>query len=536
MGNRTPHSRLVSGRRVVALAAALALTALAGCTTPAPSASPGGSGSPTAALSAKTLTIAAYPELITLDPTAQAPAASAQAQLFNVYETLLKINSEGVPQPLLAQRWEVSPDGRTYTFYLNPTAKFASGKQVTAEAVAQNIDRVRTGGSVGGKAVTAPDGTPVPVGAKYTTWMKPVESATAVDATTLKVTLTRPSNTWLYAMGDTPGLIADPDGFGTLASASAGSGPYQVKEWRKGDSLVLERNPGYWGTLGRFDTVTFKYISDPNAMNSALLAGTIDIIANEQAPDSLVQFADTSRFTVVEGSTNAEVTMSMNNASPALKDVRVRRAIAMAIDKKKVLTDVQGGRGVVIGSMAVPTDPYYEDLSGVNAYNPEQAKALLKEAGATDLTLRFRPANLPYATAAATDITAMLKAVGITVVLEPQPWPNWVQQVFVGKDYDLTIVAHVEARDLNTYDNSQFPTYYWGYASPTFNKLWLDADQAPREQYPDLMKKAARQLADDAPSVWLYMMPNLVVTKATVTGVGQNQTTDSFDVTTIATR
>jgi len=536
MGNRTPKSRHVLGRRVAALAVASALASLAACTTPTPpGSSPGASGGPTAAPATKTLTIAANPELITLDPTAQAPAASAQAQLFNVYETLLKINSEGDPQPLLAQRWEVSPDGRTYTFYLNPTAKFASGKQVTAEAVAKNIDRIRTG-QVDGRPVTAPDGTPVPVGAKYASWMKVVESATAVDDTTLKVTLTRPSNTWLYAMGDTPGLIADPDGFATLATKSAGSGPYQVKEWRKGDSLVLERNPGYWGTPGRFDTVTFKYIADPNATNSALLAGTIDVIANEQAPDSLAQFADTSRFTIVEGATNAEVTMSMNNASPALKDVRVRRAIAMAIDKKKVLADVQAGRGAIIGSMAVPTDPYYEDLTGVNAYNPEQAKALLKEAGATDLTLRFRPANLPYATAAATDITAMLKAVGITVVLEPQPWPNWVQQVFVGKDYDLTVVAHVEARDLNTYDNSQFPTYYWGYASPTFNQLWLAADQAPREQYPELMKKAARQLADDAPSVWLYMMPNLVVTKATVTGVGQNQTTDSFDVTTIATR
>ena len=536
MGHRTPQSRFASGRRFAALAAALALTALSACTTPAqPSGSPGASSSPTSAPADKGLTIAAYPELITLDPTAQAPAASAQAQLFNVYETLLKINSEGVPQPLLAQRWDVTPDGLTYTFFLNPTAKFASGKQVTAEAVAKNIERVRTG-LVAGQPVLAPGGAKVTVGAKYSAWMKPVASTEAVDATTLKVTLSRPSNTWLYAMGDTPGMIADPDGFGTLASTSAGSGPYQVKEWRKGDSLTLERNTAYWGTPGRFDTVTFKYISDPNAMNSALLAGTIDIIANEQAADSLAQFADPARFTVIEGGTNAEVTMSMNNASPALKDVRVRRAIAMAIDKTKVLQDVQAGRGVIIGSMAVPTDPYYEDLSGVNAYNPEQAKALLKDAGATDLTLRFRPANLPYATAAATDVAAMLQAVGVKVVLEPQPWPNWVQQVFVGKDYDLTIVAHVEARDLNTYDNSQFPSYYWGYANPTFNKLWLDADQASKEQYPELMKKAARQLADDAPSVWLYMMPNLVVTKATVTGVGQNQTTDSFDVTTIATR
>ena len=97
---------------------------------------------------------------------------------------------------------------------------------------------------------------------------------------------------------------------------------------------MLAASPGYWGTRPRLDNVTFRYFADPNAMNAAMLAGDIDVISNLQAPDAVDQFADTSRFTTIDGTTNGEVVLALNNARPALKDVRVRRAISMAIDKK----------------------------------------------------------------------------------------------------------------------------------------------------------------------------------------------------------
>jgi len=471
-----------------------------------------------------------------MDPWHNNAASIPQVLLYNVYETLVKVDSEGDIKPLLAQAWEVSPDQLTYTFHLNPAAKFASGKPVTADAIAKNIERVRTG-QVGGADIKAPDGSVVKVDLKYASAMKVVSDAKASDATTLVVTLTRPSNSWIYSMGDTPGMVADPDGFATLGTASAGSGPYAFQTWKKGDSITLARNHGYWGAPARFDLVTFKYIPDASAMNAAMLGGTLDIIANEQAPDSLAQFqADPSKYTVLEGSSNGEVTMAVNNTSGVLKDVRVRQAIALAIDKKKILADVEAGYGTVLGTMGVPTDPYYQDLSGVNAYDPTQAKALLQAAGVSDLTLRLRPLQVPYASAAANDVAAMLKAVGINVTVEVLPGATWYTSVFKGGDYDLSIVSHAEARDVNIFDTDLFPGYYWHYTSPAFNAAWLAADSAPAADYPAAMKKATKQLADDAAAVWLYMMPNLVVTKATVTGVAENATSDSFDVTTIATR
>lgn len=519
MGAASPTATSRHRRRLSAAGTLVATLLLClACTGPA---TPPASGKPPAS----TLVIGATAQPETMDPMAVAAAAGSQALLYNVYETLVKMAPGGEVQPLLAQRWDISPDRTTYTFHLNPAATFASGARVTAQAVAQNILRVKD------SKVAQQYGTVV--APKLVRQMAVVSAAEAVDERTLTVTLSRPSNVWLYEMSSTAGIVADPAGFRGLAAASAGSGPLTLRAWNKGDSVVLGRNTSYWGTPARFDEVTFKYFADPNAMNSAMMAGQLDIISNLQAPEVLSQFADPSRFKVLEGTTNGEVVLGLNNASTPLKDVRVRRAIAMAIDKRALLDTVWNGKGLVLGTMAVPTDPYYEDLSGINAYNPAEARRLLKAAGyGGGLRLRFKPAALPYASKSAQFIASQLKEVGITAPIEELQFPNrWSDVVYTKADYDMSIVSHVEARDLNTYTN---PAYYWRYNSPTFNRLYAEADRATPQQYPALMKRAARYLAQDAPSVWLFMLPNLVVTKPGVTGVSQDAASLSFDVTTIA--
>lgn len=505
-------------RQVTAAATVLLALVLGACGTAAPP--DDGSQAP-----ARTLSVGATAEPPTMDPMAVPAAAGSQALLYNVYETLVKTDADGKLQPLLAQRWEVSEDRRSYTFALNPAARFADGSQVTGDAVVKNIMRIKD------PKVAAQHGTVV--AAKLVKQMGAVTSAEAPDETTVRVTLARPSNAWLYEMSSTAGMIANPAGFGALASQTAGSGPFALDRWNKGDSVVLKRNEAYWGTPPRFDQVTFRYYADPSAMNAAMLAGQLDIISNLQAPDTIAQFADSARFKTVEGTTNGEVVLGLNNASPALKNVKVRQAIASAIDKRGLLDSVWNGKGQVIGTMTVPTDPYYEDLSGVNAYNPARAKQLLREAGyASGLTLKLKPAALPYATKSAQFVASQLKEVGVTATIEELQFPNrWSDVVYTKADYDMSIVAHVEARDINSYAN---PSYYWRYNNPSFTKLYNDADQAAPDAYPAAMKKTARYLAADAASVWLFVLPNLVVTKPDVTGVSANAPSLSFDVTTIA--
>ena len=506
--SRRAPDRLI-GWGLVAMGLAMML-ALTGCT---------GGASPSASAPVHQLSVAATLEPASMDPWHNTAASIPQVLLYNVYETLVKVNSEGEIKPLLAQAWEVSPDRLSYTFHLNPAAKFASGTPVNAAAVVANIERMKNDPKL---IETLRAQLDVVAGAK------------ALDEHQVEITLKRPSLMWLYDMSSSLGMILDPAFTGDLANATAGSGPYTVKAHNRGQSVILAKSDGYWGTPARFDEVTFRYIADPNAQNAAMLSGDLDVISNLQAPDSLSQFADTSRFTVTKGTTNGEVVLGLNHQSKALSDLKVRQALTMAIDRKALMDTVWNGEGTLIGSMAVPTDPWYEDLSGVNAYDPVAAKELLAEAGyAKGLTLRMRVPVVPYAVKSAQFVASQLRDVGVTVKVEELDFTRWLSEVFTNGDYDLTIVAHVEARDLGKFAN---PNYYWHYGSPEFADLYQQADESSDDQSVAKMKVAVRYLADDCAAIWLFALPNLVITKSTVTGVPANATTLSFDLTTISSR
>src|SRR5664280_1589851 len=330
----------ISRRALLGGTAAIAISAAACSGTSTPSATP------------KTLSVGATLEPPTLDPTMSDAAAIPQLLLYNVYETLVKMDSDGNIKPLLAVRWDVSSDHTSYTFTLQQGAKFASGTAV--------------------------------------------------------VTLSQPSNAWLYSMTSTAGMIVDPAST-DMATKPMGSGPFAFSAWTKGDSITLAKNTKYWGTPGRFDTVTFRYYVDPNAMITAMLSGDLDIISNLQAPQSLSQFADTAKYTVVEGTTTGKVTMGFNHSNPALAQLKVRQAICYAIDRKALLNTVWAGHGQLIGSHAAPTEPYYEDLSNTYPFDPAKAKALLAEAGVANLALRLRVPVTKYATDSATFVQSQLK-------------------------------------------------------------------------------------------------------------------------------
>jgi peptide/nickel transport system substrate-binding protein len=480
--------------------------ALTGCT-----------GGPEATGVVKTLVIGATLEPPTLNPFENTAASIPQVELYNVYETLLKVDSTGQLQPLLAQAWEVSQDRTEYTFHLNPAATFASGNKVDADAVVANIERLQ--------------GDPK-LSETLAAQLKVVAGAEKVDAETVVIKLTRPSMMWLYDMTSTLGMMVDPSSEVDLAKDTAGSGPYQLREYNIGQSVVLEKNPNYWGTPARFDEVTFRYFLDPNAMNAAMLAGDLDIISNLQAPDAMSQFADETRFTTVVGSTNGEVVLGLNHDNPALAKLEVRQAITMAIDRQALMDTVWNGQGTLIGSMTVPTDPWYEDLSGTNPYDPAKAKQLLAQAGyASGLTLKLRVPVVPYATKSAQFVTSALRDIGVTATIEELEFSRWIQEVLVDGNYDLTIVSHVEARDLGKFADS---SYYWHNDDPTFAELYQAADEADSANQVPLMQQAARRLADQAAAVWLFCLPNIVIAKPGLSGIADNMTTLSFDLTTIA--
>ena len=173
--------------------------------------------------------------------------------------------------------------------------------------------------------------------------------------------------------------------------------------------------------------VTFRFINDPAAQVAALLAGDIDGMPRFGAPQSLKQFQGDKRFTVVIGGTEGKTIVAINNRKKPFDDVRVRRAIAAAIDRKAVIDGAMEGYGAPIGSHMVPSDAGYVDLTAVNPYNPEKAKALLKEAGvATPLNVTLTLPPPQYARKGGEIVAAQLAKVGIVAKIENVEWAQWL--------------------------------------------------------------------------------------------------------------
>lgn len=464
-----------------------------------------------------TVSIGATAEPSTLDLTTTSVAAIPQVLLYNVYETLVKVDQDGEVAPSLAESYNRSKDRKTYTFTLREGVKFSNGKALTPEDVVYSFDRVRA------KDSKHP----------FKAQMKPVRDVRAKGDDQVVVTLKHPSNSWLYNMTSATGIIFDENEVDKLATDPVGTGPYEFQSWSRGTSISLAANPDYWGKKPFVQKVVFKYYDDPNAMNNAMLSDDLDVISNVQAPQTLKQFDDRSRFSVTEGTTNGEVVLGMNNASSALKDERVRQAIRYAIDRKALMKTVWSGHGKQIGSMVPPTDPWYEDLSGEFSYDPQKAKQLLKEAGKENLKLEMKLPTLPYATASGQFVASQLKKVGIDCKVSELEFPaRWIDVVFTQSDYDLSIVSHVEPRDIAQYGN---PDYYWHYDDPQVRQWLTKADRGTLEEQNTYMRKVAQRISAKAASDWLFLLPNLVVAQKGVTGYPQNAVTLSFELANLKT-
>ena len=460
-----------------------------------------------------TLTVGAIAEPANLDFTSTEGAAIPQALLYNVYEGLVKLDQAGEIVPALATAMPtVSGDRKTYTFKLRPGVKFSNGETFDSADAKFSLERVKTSWKLQIKAA-----------------FDIITKVEAPDAQTVVVTLSAPSNSWLYTMTSRLGAMFDQKGVGDLANKPVGTGPYVLDEWRKGDSLTLRRNDSYWGTKPALSSVVLRYFKDAAAMNNALLSNSIDVLSTVQAPDTLSQFADTTKYQVIEGTTTGEVVLSMNNGKGLLTDPRVRKAIRLAIDHQALLNTAWAGRGELIGSFVPPTDPWYEDRTGDYKYNPSQAKELLRQAGVADgTTLRFRIPNLPYAVASAQVVKSQLAQVGLTANIDTLEFPAaWLTQVFTNADYDMSIVAHVEPRDMAIFAN---PKYYFRYSDPKYQQLLTEADTGSPEQQTAKLKEAAELLSQDAAADFLFLLPNLIVAKNGVTGLPRNQVSEAFDM------
>jgi peptide/nickel transport system substrate-binding protein len=421
-----------------------------------------------------------------LDPTAAAASSIAEVTLYNIYETLTKIHSDGSITPLLAESYEMSPDLKTLTFHLKKGVSFHNGQPFDASTVKFSFERAA------GEKSTNKD--------KRTFQNLTVQ---VIDPLTVVLLNSDVDPDLPFLLGQATAIIVEPTSADNNATAPVGTGPYKLGNYRRGSSIELLAWEGYSNPAAiHMKKAVFRFISDPAAQSAALLSGDIDVFAR-MAPRSAPQFRGNGRYQVLVGGSRAKTMVAMNNARKPLDDVRVRRAIYAAIDRKAMIEGAADGYGVPIGSHYVPGAPGYVDTTGINPYDPAKAKRLLAEAGVKlplELTVTLPPT--PYARQGGEVLAALLSQVGITAKLQNVEWAQWLSGTYREKNYDLSIISHVEPFDLGNYAK---PDYYWGYHSKEFDALYArighESDTAERLK---LLGDAQRLLAHDAVNAWLY--------------------------------
>jgi peptide/nickel transport system substrate-binding protein len=317
----------------------------------------------------------------------------------------------------------------------------------------------------------------------------------------------------------------------TMKSQPVGTGPFRFEEWVRGDRVVLVKNPDYHVKgLPKLDRVTFRFVTDPNAVLAALKAGDVDASLFGLGPEHVQDLARDARFSVITGDTTNDVILSMNNSRKPYVDVRVRRAMTHGINKADVLKGAMFGMGKILGTNVDPLNPYYVDMSKAIPYDPDRARKLLAEAGypnGFDTVLKVSP-QYDYTVRSGQIVADNLKKIGVNVKIEQIEWGQWLARVFREADYDLTIIGHGEAWDIKNYANAK---YYYRYDSPKFQALFAKSevtvdDRARREVYVDMQKL----LVEDAPVVWLFMHPRLAVVKKGLQGLWKDLPASANDL------
>jgi peptide/nickel transport system substrate-binding protein len=453
-----------------------------------------------------------------LDLTATPASATAGVVFYNVQEALVKVDRHGKLQPWLAERWHTA-DNRNYTFFLRKGVRFHNGRELKAADVKYVFDRAMN-----------PE-TKHPYVRDYDA----IGDIIVKDDYTITFALKALNANFLHNVARQGSVVYPREAVETMKSHPIGTGPFKFEEWVRGDRIVLSRNPDYHVKgLPKVDRVTFRFISDPNAVLAALKAGDVDASLFGLGPEHVQDVQKDARFTVIVGDTTNDVILSMNNSRKPYTDARVRRAITQGINKQDVLKGAMFGMGKILGSNVDPLNPYYIDMSKAVPFDPAAAKKLLTEAGypnGFETVLKVAP-QYYYTVRSGEVIAENLKKIGVNVKIEQIEWGQWLSRVFRESDFDLSIIGHAEAWDIKNYAN---PKYYFRYDSAKFRDLFAKSevtldDKARR----DLFAQMQKLMADDAPVVWLYMHPRLVVAKKGLQGLWKDLPVPSADMSEVA--
>lgn len=434
-------------------------------------------------------------DLDSLDPH-KAVAAGTKEVLFNIFEGLVKPDSDGNLVEAVASDYEISEDAKVYTFTLREGVKFHNGNLVTAEDVKYSIDRC------------ADTSNGEPLVSAYSI----VESVNILDDKTVEIRLSESNTEFLAYM--TTAIV--PKDYAELETAPIGTGPFKYVSRSPQENVVLEKNEEYWGEKAHLDKVEFKIVADADMLVTNLKGGSIDMAMRLTS----LQAAElTEGFHIEEGTMNLVQALYLNNAVEPLNNEKVRQALSYAIDPEEIMMMMADGKGVRVGTSMYPGLKKYFDESFSGYYEPdyEKAKELLKEAGyedGFDLEITVCSADQPHVDTAQV-IVEQLKNIGVNATIEPVEWEAWLEDVYAGREFQSTVVgvdaSNLSARAMLERFTTEASGNFINFSDEEYDKLFAEAiSETDEEKQTELYKELEGILAERAANVYIQDLANLV--------------------------
>lgn len=441
-----------------------------------------------------------------LDPH-QTVAAGTREVLFNIFEGLVKPNSNGEMIPAVAEKYELSEDGTTYTFTLREGVKFHNGQTVTAEDVVYSINR----------CAAVPEGQEKPLVAAFSA----VKSVEALDEKTVAVTIAQRDLEFISYM--TAAII--PVDYENQDTAPVGTGPFKFVSRTPQQDFVMERFEDYWGAPAWLDKVTYKICENADALVMNLNGGSIDLCAHlTSAQASQLN----QNFQVLEGTMNLVQAIYLNNQAKPFDNQLVRQALCYAIDRQGIMDMVADGHGTAVGSSIYPafTKYFLPELVDKYPHDVAKAKELLAQAGypdGFDMTISV-PNNYQPHMDTAEVVAEQLREAGINVTIQPVEWSTWLDTIYNGRQFQATVVgvdaANMTARAMLERFTSDYGKNFINYNNPAYDALFQQAINAQDEAtQTDLYKQMETMLADTAANVYIQDLCDLVAMRQDLGGL-----------------
>ena len=441
-----------------------------------------------------------------LDPH-QTVAAGTREVLFNIFEGLVKPNSDGEMIPAVAEKYTLSEDGTTYTFTLREGVKFHNGQTVTAQDVVYSINR----------CAAVPEGQEKPLVAAFSA----VKSVEALDEKTVAVTIAQRDLEFISYM--TAAII--PADYENQDTAPVGTGPFRFVSRTPQQDFVMERFEDYWGAPAWLDKVTYKICENADALVMNLNGGSIDLCAHlTSAQASQLN----QNFQVLEGTMNLVQAIYLNNQAKPFDNQLVRQALCYAIDRQGIMDMVADGHGTAVGSSIYPafTKYFLPELVDKYPHDVAKAKELLAQAGypdGFDMTISV-PNNYQPHMDTAEVVAEQLREAGINVTIQPVEWSTWLDTIYNGRQFQATVVgvdaANMTARAMLERFTSDYGKNFINYNNPAYDALFHKAINAQDEAgQTDLYKQMETMLADTAANVYIQDLCDLVAMRQDLGGL-----------------